>query len=500
MGGRISKDENKNKRNNGDERTDNQTACKGKPGRGQKPEAPEPVIGDLIKITLDHFFPEFNNTLSELNDPRLAERITYSVQHLIYLGLCMYLFYCGSRNQLYSDRKSTCFHNNLLMLSGTDELFTATPDAMNYLMEKMDPLDGLELIPGKMTSKLIRSRVFDKFRNLQGDFLIAVDGVHIHTRKGEHSNCVYKTHGKEKDSYYYVLEAKLVTQNGMGFSLASIFIENEKEYEKQDCELKAFYRLAKILKERFPRLPMCLLLDGLYPNKNVLEICKKNGWGYYITLKSGCCPKLYDDAMVQIRKNPAYSLIHQTEEGAFQHILWTENLKYDGQKTYILICKETKSTADGIQAKTFVWLTNIKPTKDNAVQMVKEGRCRWHIEEAFNIQKNRGYKLEHNYGTVGYAMKNYYYLLQVAHILHQLMIRSDLFSNFQKKFILHEYSRLPTAIKAYIAVVASSTLKHFSTIQNFVKRLLESFRNNNFSEMVADTNITGKLRVRLDSS
>ena len=184
MGGRISKDENKNKRNNGDERTDNQTACKGKPGRSQKPEAPEPIIADLIKITLDHFFPEFNNMLSELDDPRLSVRITYSVKHLIYLGLCMYLFYCGSRNQLYSDRKSTNFHCNLLALSRTDEEFTATPCAMNYLMEKMDSTDGLELIPGKMTAKLIRSRVFDKFRNLQGDFLIAVDAVHLHTKKG----------------------------------------------------------------------------------------------------------------------------------------------------------------------------------------------------------------------------------------------------------------------------------------------------------------------------
>jgi len=146
-----------------------------------------------------------------------------------------------------------------------------------------------------------------------------------------------------------VLEAKLITQNGMGFSIASVFIENEEEYEKQDCELKAFYRLAKILEKRFSRLPMCLLFDGLYPNKNVLEICRKNKWGYYITLKSGCCPKLYNDAMVQIRKNPANSLFHQTEDGARQHILWTDKLKYDGQRTYLLICKETKFTlADGV--------------------------------------------------------------------------------------------------------------------------------------------------------
>ena len=96
--------------------------------------------------------------------------------------------------------------------------------------------------------------------------------------------------------------------------------------------------------------------------------------------------------------------------------------------------------------------------------------------------------------------KNYYYLLQAAHILHQLVIRRNLFPNINKKFILNEYSGLPKLIKVYIAVVAESTLKHFRIIKNFVKRLLESFRNHKFSEMTTNTNYMGKLRVRLDSS
>ena len=35
------------------------------------------------------------------------------------------------------------------------------------------------------------------------------------------------------------------------------FIENKDlSADKQDCELKAFYRLARRLKQRFPRLPV----------------------------------------------------------------------------------------------------------------------------------------------------------------------------------------------------------------------------------------------------
>ena len=501
MDRRISKDKAENKKGDRNERANNKKACSGKTGRRQKLKAPEGTTADIIKLTLDHFFPDFNVYLNQLPDPRRQDRITYSKEHLFYLGLSMFLFHCGSRNQLENERKTLDFYRNLLTLSRTDEEHTASVDAMNYFMEAMNPMEGLELLPGTLVNNLIRSRALDKYRNSHGEFMIAVDGVHLLTKKGEHPGAVYKNHGDERHSYYSALEAKLVTENGMGLSLATVFIENEEEYNKQDCETKAFYRLAEILKERFPRLQICLLFDGLYLNKNVLDICNRNGgWGHFVTLKEGSAPRLYDDAMRQIRKRAHQALDHQADSGIYQHISWTENMKYDGQRTYVLVCEETKLTKDGIETNRFVWLTDTRPTKDNVAQLAKEGRCRWQIEEAFNIQKNGGYELEHNFGTVGFAMKNYYYLLQIAHMLHQLMIRSDLFPNLQKRFILHEFKELPDKIKAYVAVLAKTTLEHFRTIKNFVKRLAESFRNHQFSEMVTDSSTPKIIRVRLDSS
>ena len=52
------------------------------------------------------------------------------------------------------------------------------------------------------------------------------------------------------------------------------FVENPSQNPtKQDCELKAFYRLAKRLK-RFPRLPICLLLDGLFAGGPTFALCE----------------------------------------------------------------------------------------------------------------------------------------------------------------------------------------------------------------------------------
>ena len=160
-----------------------------------------------------------------------------------------------------------------------------------------------------MTSRLIRSRVLDKYRNSSGEFDVAIDGVHLFAKKGRHPNAVYKEIGGETYSYYSALEAKIVTEDGMYLSLATVFIENEENFiSKQDCEKKAFHRLAKILKERYPRLAMCFLLDGLYPDQYILRVCEKNQWGYFITLKDKCLPAVHEAPNWQLEDNPGQSV------------------------------------------------------------------------------------------------------------------------------------------------------------------------------------------------
>lgn len=418
---------------------------------------------------------------------------------MFHIGLCLFLFHSGSRNQMESDRRTMEFFHNLLILSGTDEERTATVEAMNYFMEISDPTGALELLPGKMVKRLIRSRVLDRYRNSNGEFMVAVDAVHLHTRKGEHPNSTHKTVDGERKSFYYSLEAKLVSEDGMGLSLATVFIETEEEYDKEDCELKAFYRLEKVLKKRFPRLRMCLLLDSLYANQNVLRICERNNWAYFISFKEGTIPSVYKEAEKRLEKSPEQSVDHSPEPGVCQHISWVLNMKYEGCHFHILVCEETKIKEQGIEKKRYVWITDSRPNRNNAAKLVREARCRWVVEEMFNIQKNGGYELEHNYGTVGFAMKSYYYLLQIAHILHQLMVRSDLFPKLQRKFIERETPGASLR-NDLLAVAAATALGYFKTIKNFVKRLAESFRRQRLSELATNPEAFGAIRVSFDTS
>ncbi|MDR0573176.1 MAG: hypothetical protein LBG96_03950 [Tannerella sp.] len=92
---------------------------------------------------------------------------------------------------------------------------------------------------------------------------------------------------KGKTTYFhYVLEAKLVTPDGRALSPGSEWIENpEGDYEKQDCECKAFKRLAVKLKKQYTRFPVCILADGLYHGETMFKICEENQWKYIIVLQ-----------------------------------------------------------------------------------------------------------------------------------------------------------------------------------------------------------------------
>ena len=68
---------------------------------------------------------------------------------------------------------------------------------------------------------------------------------------------------------------------------------------------KAFHRLAARIKKAFPRLPIVLLLDGLYPNGPVMARCRQYHWDFMIVLKNGSLPTVWQEYL---------SLVHFQQE------------------------------------------------------------------------------------------------------------------------------------------------------------------------------------------
>jgi hypothetical protein len=58
---------------------------------------------------------------------------------------------------------------------------------------------------------------------------------------------------------------------------------------------KAFVRLAAQLKQQYPRLPICLTADGLYPYQSFFDICRDYGWAFILTFQDGNLPTVWED-------------------------------------------------------------------------------------------------------------------------------------------------------------------------------------------------------------
>ena len=114
------------------------------------------------------------------------------------------------------------------------------------------------------------------------------------------SRCYNRNEENEFVKYHRsVLEAKIYFGDNLVCSIASETIENSDAYVnqsdeaiKQDCESKAFVRLAAKIKKKFPRLPIIITADGLYVTKNVLQICQEYHWDYIIRYKEGCASSI----------------------------------------------------------------------------------------------------------------------------------------------------------------------------------------------------------------
>ena len=351
--------------------------------------------------------------------------------HLLASGLFMLLAAIGSRLQHADEVLQPGFLNALRHLGGGTESKAAHPASLNHLLMHLPPGQLLAL-NRTLVRRLLRMRCLERYR-FGGEWLLAVDAVEVRKYSSEHcKQCLHRTLSNGRVQYFHaILEAKLILANGMVISLGSVPILNPKgDYVKQDCELKAFPRLAAQIKRQFPKLPLCLLLDSLYGCEPVFRLCRQMGWSHITVLKKGRTPALWKHAREACHRHPENTstlklLKHKKE--TVQTFRWAPGLKHGRETVHVIFCDQTTKAGKVTQ---WAWVTDHRPDEHNVhILANKGGRLRWKIEnEGFNVQKNGGIGLKHDYGSQEHAWYNYYLLAQIAHLLQQLCWFGDLIS------------------------------------------------------------------------
>jgi hypothetical protein len=425
----------------------------------------------------------FPPLFAHVTDPRDPLKIRYPLAGLAFAGVMLFLCQLKARRQIGLLLRNGPSIRKFQALFGVESF--PHGDTLDAAFSNLE-VDQIQAVVSTMTGTLIRKKVLYSYRVLGTYFIVAVDGTGTVNFDHRHCpHCLTRTHDGKTLYYHPVLEAKLLTSNGFAFSLMTEFIENPGEkVTKQDCELKAFYRLAERLKIQFPRLPILLSLDGLFAGGPTFDLCRHYGWKFIIVLKDDDLPSVNEEFEALSKLQPENRLVWRTGKQAQikQAFRWADDIAYTDSKKKehslsVIECLETKPDKEGQKKTTkFKWVTNCRVLCKNVITLSNDGgRMRWKIEnEGFNVQKTGGYELEHAYTNDPTSAKVFYLLLQIAHLLAQLLYRATL---LKRDF-----------------------LEGLGSAKNLAFRLLEAWRNVHMDQEDITALLQKRFQIRFDSS
>lgn len=386
---------------------------------------------------MKQYFPKFTEWMRELRDPRKfwTYEIEVMLMTVIMKNICNI---CSMQKMTDEFLKEECVENLCRALGIQPHEFLPHYVTINKFLARLGT-EELERLRKRMICALLRRRKFEDARLLGKYWMVIFDATGLfHFPERHCPHCLKKMVNKgtpeEKAVYYHhVLEAKLVLGDGFVVSMGTEFIENENEdVSKNDCETKAFKRLAERLKKEYPRLPVCVLADSLYASEPVFEKCiRDNGWHFLLRYKEGSIPSIAEEYRSIAGMGEAEELDRQIareypRKGKVKekhHMEWVPEIDYRGYKLTLLaleIGTESEKTGNK-ETRIFQWLTDLVVTGKNAGEFARAGRGRWQVEnEGFNIQKNIRYDIQHANSEDYNAMKCHYLLTQIADILLQL--------------------------------------------------------------------------------
>ena len=388
----------------------------------------------LLKAKL----PILLRRLEKIPDFRDPKKVKHKLTVLTIWGILVFVFQMTSRRQANQKLSQPMFLENLRTFF--PELQSCPhQDTLHRLLAGID-VEHIEEAHVDLIRQLIRKKKFLRFL-IQNCYPIAFDGTQKHRCANllddswlERS--VGKEDEKETQYYVYVLEASLAFQNGMVLPLFSEFLDyaaGDTEQSKQDCELKAFYRLAKRLKRSFPRLPILVLGDGLFANGPVMELCRKNHWDFMIVLQDGSLPSVWEEVH-GLRKLQDKNQLERMWGDRRQHFWWVNEIEYrfgpnqrKRQVVHVVVCEESWEEIDQktnemvTKTSRHVWLSNRPLNQGNVHERCNLGaRHRWGIEAGFLVEKCHGYCYEHIFSHNWNAMRGYHYLMRIGHTLNVL--------------------------------------------------------------------------------
>ena len=335
------------------------------------------------------------------SDARRSTDVDYTMADI---GLSAFsLFFMQSESFLSHQRRLEQGHgtSNCHTLFGMKKIPTD-----NYIRLMLDPVSPEALQPcfDQVIEQLRQRDGLKAFQRLGDRTLVALDGTeYFCSQKLSCPQCLTRKRSNGKTENYHAMLAAMIVAPGHNLVLPLMpeFITPQDGAEKQDCERNAAKRWLIAHAGRVTSLRPIYLGDALFSCQPLAEAVLESGADFLFVCKKDGHKTLYeyvdgaslDDRTVIERRPGKHSLTYRYR--------WIEAVPLrDGKDALpvhwlgVTITNETgKTTYDG------AFVTSLPLTAENVVEVAACARARWKIEnESFNVLKNNGYNLAHNFG------------------------------------------------------------------------------------------------------
>jgi len=275
----------------------------------------------------------------------------------------------------------------------------------NHIRALLDPVvpDALQPCFDQVIEPLLQNNGLTAFRRLGGRCLIALDGTeYFCSRKLGCAQCSTRQRANGTEYSHAMLCATLVAPgHNRTVPLTPEFIAPRDGAAKQDCERDGAKRWLTAHAERVAPPRPVYLGDDLFCSRPMAEQVLATGADFLFVAKRDSHKTLYEflkgadlERLVRRERKPGN---HSTTITC----RWIDGVPLrDGPDALqvnwlgVTITNAAgKTTCDGAFA------TSLPITADTVAEIAASARARWKIEnESFNVLKNNGYRLEHNFG------------------------------------------------------------------------------------------------------
>lgn len=393
----------------------------------------------LKSLTLEAIVDLLATTFGAVADARAVEQLRYPLQDTLMSGFAMMFFQHASLLQFQRAMEQKRGRCNLQTIFGVHEVPSDTQ--MREILDGVEVESVRPLLP-QLWEKVRRAGWGARFTTTlpsgqhQGTYsTVALDGSeYFRSTQIQCPHCLRQADSQGRVHYSHKIVGATVVRAG-SHQVLPLDVEEVRnataESAPQDCELTAGKRLIARLRREHPQMALIVIGDDLYSHVPFIEQLQLLRQHYVLVAKPSSHPTLL--AAVAAAEGTAQSQTGQWTAGSGarqktstyrlgRHVPLA--LESTVRVTYVEVWEHN---AGGKLLYHNSWVTDLDVDAVNVAVVVQIGRTRWKIEnEQFNVHKNHGYELTHNYGHGQQSLSMVFYLLNLlAYVAHGVLALGD---------------------------------------------------------------------------